>query len=44
MTIHSTKSYIKGRYRIKQYYTDHNLCKETKTLIKSKKKKPKKKK
>ena len=44
MTIHSTKSYIKGRYRIKQYYTDQNLWKETKTLIKPKKKKPKKKK
>ena len=41
MTTHSTKSYIKGKYRIRQYYTDDNLWKETKTLIKPKKKKKK---
>jgi len=42
MTENTTKSYIKGKYRIREYYTDENLWKETKTLIK-KKKKPKKK-
>mgnify|MGYP001098808780 CR=1 FL=1 len=42
MTTNTTKTYAKGRYRIKQYYTDQNLWKTTKTLIK--KKKPKKKK
>ena len=41
MTVHSTKSYIKGKYRIREYYTDQNLWKETKTLIKPKKKKKK---
>ena len=42
MTTHTTKTYIKGKYRIKEYYTDQNLWKETKTLIKKKKQKPKK--
>ena len=37
MTTHTTKTYIKGKYRIKEYYTDQNLWKETKTLIKKKK-------
>ena len=44
MTENTTKSYIKGKYRIREYYTDQNLWKETKTLIKKKKQKPKPKK
>ena len=43
MTTHTTKTYIKGKYRIKEYYTDQNLWKETKTLIKKKNKNLKKK-
>ena len=35
-------SHVKSSNRIKEYYTDQNLWKETKTLIKKKKQKPKK--
>ena len=37
MTTNRIKTTIKGKYRIRQYYTDDNLWKETKTLINKKK-------
>ena len=39
MTTNRVDITIEGKYRIRQYYTDDNLWKETRTLIKKKKKK-----
>ena len=40
MTTNRIKTTIKGKYRIRQYYTADNLWKETKTLIKKRKRNP----
>ena len=43
MTTHTTKTYIKGKYRIKEYYTDQIYGKKQRHLLKRKNKNLKKK-